>query len=138
MRLGHPRTPRPAIPVIPLANLALLVWTCVMVSGMYSASRGPALRFASVDRDGTFDETAAVRVEIVSETEVKIDGEPVPFAHIAAEVSRRLEGRAAPAVILAVSPDASYESMVAAYGALAALPGPPRISVPVRVRGGRG
>lgn len=138
MRLGHPRTPRPAIPVIPLANLALLVWTCVMVSGMYSASRGPALRFASVDRDGRFDDATAVRVEVVSETEVKIDGEPVAFARIAEEVSRRLEGRAEPAVVLAVSPDASYESMVAAYGALAALPGPPRISFPVHARGGRG
>ena len=56
MRLGRPRSKPPSIPVIPLANLALVVWTCVMVSGMYSASRGPALLGvvceASVDAGG--------------------------------------------------------------------------------------
>jgi biopolymer transport protein ExbD len=135
MRLGRARTKPPAIPVIPLANLALLVWTCVMVSGMYSASRGPALRFASVDRDGSFDDTSAVRVEVLSEQDAKVDGEPVPFPGIAGAVSRRIAERDAAAVILVVSPDASYESMVAAYAALAALPGPPRIAFPHRTRG---
>jgi len=137
MRLGLARTPRPAIPVIPLANLALLIWTCVMVSGMYSASRGPALRFAAVDRDGRFDESLAVRVEVLSEQETRIDGETAPFSQIGEEVSRRLAGRADAAVILVVSPDASYESMVAAYAAIAALPGPPRIAFPAPTRGAR-
>jgi len=132
MRLGHGRTKPPTIPVIPLANLALLVWTCVMVSGMYSASRGPALRFASIDRDGVFDDTAAVRVEVLSEQDARVDGEAVPFARIAEAVTGRLAGREHPAVILVVSPDASYESMVAAYAAIAALPGPPRIAFPAR------
>ena len=130
MRLGHPRSKPPSIPVIPLANLALLVWTCVMVSGMVSASRGPALRFASVDRDGSFDGIHAVRVEVLSEQESKVDGEPVPFSGIAAAVAARLTGRPGPAVLLVVSPDASYESMVAAYAAIVALPGPPRVAFP--------
>jgi len=130
MRLGRPRSKPPSIPVIPLANLALVVWTCVMVSGMYSASRGPALRFASIDRDGSFDESAAVRVEVFSEQETKVDGEPVPFTGIAAAVARRLAGRPGPSVLLVVSPDASYESMVTAYAAIVELPGPPRIAFP--------
>jgi len=132
MRLGHRRSKPPSIPVIPLANLALLVWTCVMVSGMYSASRGPALRFAVIDRDGSFDETDAVRVEVLSEQESKVDGEPVPFSGIATAVARRLAGRPDPAVLLDVSPDASYESMVAAYAAIVELPGPPRVAFPER------
>ncbi len=135
MRLDPSRPPRTQIPAIPLANLALLVWTCVMISGMYSASRGPGLRFASVDRDGSFDEAAAVRVEVLSEEEAVVDAEPVPLPQIAAAVARRLGGRADAAVMLVVSPDASYEAMVAAYAAIAALPGPPRIAFPARTRG---
>jgi len=135
MRLGLARSKPPSIPVIPLANLALLVWTCVMVSGMYSASRGPALRFASVDRDGAFDAASAVRVEVFSEQESKVDGASVPFAGIGAAVAGRLAGRPAATVLLAVSPDASYESMVAAYAAIVALPGPPRVAFSERGTG---
>ena len=138
MRLGHPSMPRPQIPVIPLANLALLVLTCVMVSGMYSASRGPGLRFASVERDGRFNDTDAVRVEVLSEQEAVVDGATVPFSGLAAAVSGRLKGRPAAAVVLVVSPEATYEAMVAAYGAITGLPGPPRIAFPARERGTHG
>jgi hypothetical protein len=79
MRLGRAGPPRPQIPVIPLANLALLVLSCAVVTGMYSASRGPGLRFASVERDGSFNDADAVRVEVLSEQETLVDGTPVPF-----------------------------------------------------------
>jgi len=136
MRLGPTRQPRPQIPAIPLANLALMIWTAVMVSGMFAASRGPALRFASLDRDGGFDETSAVRVEVLSEVEARVDGADVPSSEIAATVLARLAGRGDSRVVLAVSPDASYEAMVAAYAAIVALPGPPRVAFPARTRGG--
>ncbi len=138
MRLGRAHLPRPQIPVIPLANLALLVLTCVMVAGMYSASRGPGLRFASVERDGSFNDAAAVRVEVLSEQEAVVDGTTVPFPKLAEAVSRRLEGRPDAAVVMSVSPEATYEAMVAAYGAIAGLPGPPRIAFPAPLRGTQG
>ena len=65
-----------------------------------------------------------------------VDGAPVPFAGLADAVSGRLSGRRDAAVVLVVSPEATYESMVAAYAAIAALPGPPRIALPRR-SGGR-
>jgi biopolymer transport protein ExbD len=138
MRLGRAGAPRPQIPVIPLANLALLVLSCVMVTGMYSASRGPGLRFASVERDGSFNDADAVRVEVLSEQETVVDGTPVPFAGLADAVSARLKGRRDVAVLLVVSPEATYEAMVEAYAAIAALPGPPRIALPAPERGAHG
>ena len=138
MRLGRAGSPRPQIPVIPLANLALLVLSCVMVTGLYSASRGPGLRFASVERDGSFNDADAVRVEVLSEQEVVVDGSNVPFAGLAGAVSARLLGRPNAGVVLTVSPEATYEAMVAAYGAIAGLPGPPPIALPARDRGPQG
>ena len=132
MRLGRAKLPRPQIPVIPLANLALLVLTCVMIAGMYSASRGPGLRFASVDRDGSFSDAATVRVEVLSDQDTLVDGAPVPLSDLIAAVTARLAGRPDAAVVLVVSPEATYQAMVAAYGAIAGLPGPPRIALPAR------
>jgi biopolymer transport protein ExbD len=138
MRLGRAGLPRPQIPVIPLANLALLVLSCVMITGMYSASRGPGLRFASVERDGSFNDADAVRVDVLSEQETVVDGTPVPFAGLADAVSARLKGRRVAAVLLVISPEATYEAMVEAYAAIAALPGPPRIALPAPERGAQG
>lgn len=132
MRLNRARPSRPQIPATPLANLALLVLTCVMIAGMYSASRGPGLRFASVDRDGGFVDEGAVRVEVLSEDEAQVDGVATPCSRLAEEVGHRLLGRAHPSIILVVSPDATYQAMVAAYSAMAGLPGPPRIAFPAR------
>ena len=112
MRLGYGPMPRPQIPVIPLANLALLVLTVVMISGMYSAPRGPGLRFASIDRDGVLDETTAVRVEVLSENEMVVDGEPATLAGLAEAVGARLDGREDAVVILEIAPWATYEAMV--------------------------
>jgi biopolymer transport protein ExbD len=138
MQLRRARPPAPEIPVIPLVNLALLVGTCVIVAAMLSASRGPGLRFASTDRDGTLGEEDAVRVEVSSEQEARVDGTPVPFDLMAVELARRLAGRPHPAVILVVSPEASYETMVAALAAIEGLPGPPRIALPTVAPGHRG
>ena len=138
MRLNRSGSPRPQIPVIPLANLALLVLSCVMITGLYSASRGPGLRFASVERDGSFNDADAVRVEVLSEQDTVVDGTAVPFAGLADAVSGRLKGRREAAVLLVVSPEATYEAMVAAYAAIAALPGPPRIALPAPERGAEG
>jgi biopolymer transport protein ExbD len=135
MRLGRAGLPRTQIPVLPLANLALLVLTYVMVAGMYSASRGPGLRFASVARDGGFNAAVAVHVDVLSEQDTTVDGTPVPLSALAGAVSGRLTGRADSGVVLVVSPEATYEAMVAAYGAIAGLPGPPRIAFPARGRG---
>ena len=138
MRLGRTGPPPPTIRAIPIANLALLVWMCVIVAGMYSSSRGPGLRFASVDRDGSLTAAAAVRLEVSSEQEARVDGTPVSFDHLADAVAARLKERPDAGVVLIVSPDASYEAMVAAFGAIAGLPGPPRIALPALTPGPRG
>ena len=138
MRLRVAAPPRPQIPAFPLASLALLVMACVMISGMYASSRGPGLRFASTDRDGSFNAAAAIRVAVLSEQETEVDGLPVPFAGLAAAVGARLAERPDTAVLLVVSPEATYETMVAAYAALAGLPGPPRIAFPARLPVRRG
>lgn len=130
MRLGYVALPRPQIPVIPLANLALLILTVVMISGMYSAPRGPGLRFASVDRDGYLDEAGAVRVEVLSEQEMVVDGAPVTLGGLAGAVGGKLKGRTDGVVVLEIAPWATYEAMVAAYGAVAGLPEAPRIAIP--------
>jgi biopolymer transport protein ExbD len=134
MRLGRTAYDRPRIPAVPLASLALVVLSTVVITGMYSASRGPALRFASVDRDGRFPDTDAIRVEVLSEQEAQVDGEPVSLTGLAEAVSGHLAGRPGTTVILVVSPEATYETMVAAYGAIAGLPGPPRIALAANAR----
>jgi biopolymer transport protein ExbD len=134
MRLSYVPLPRPQIPVIPLANLALLILTVVMISGMYSAPRGPGLRFASIDRDGFLDESKAVRVEVLSEQEMVVDGAPVALSGLASAVSRRLDATTGTVVILEIAPWATYEAMVTAYGAIAGLPGHPRIAMPPQHR----
>jgi len=138
VRLGGTGHERPLIPVVPLASLAFLVLTTVVISGMYSASRGPGLRFASIDRDGRFRDAGAVRVEVFSEQEAEVDGTPAPLTGLASAVSGRLAGRPDATVVLVVSPEATYETMVAAYGAIAGLPGPPRIAFAARARETRG
>ena len=138
MRLNRAPLPRPHPPAISLASLSLLVLTYVLISGMYSVSRGPALRFASVDRDGGFNAASAVRVEVLSDQETLVDGTPVPFPLMVAAVADRLSGRPDPAVVLVVAPDATYETMVAAYGAIEGLKGPLRLAFPARGRGIRG
>ena len=138
MRLGRTGHDRPLIPVVPMGSLALLVLATVVISGMYSAARGPGLRFASIDRDGRFREVDAVRVEVLSEQEAEVDGAPVPLTGLASAVSGRLAGRPDATVVLVVSPEATYETMLAAYGAISGLPGPPRIAVPAHTRESRG
>jgi hypothetical protein len=79
-----------------------------------------------------------MRLEVSSEQEARVDGTLVPFGDLAVEVAARLKGRPDPSVILIVSPEASYEALVAAYAAVAGLPGPPRIAVPALAREPRG
>ena len=138
MRLGPTRYDRPLVPVVPLGSLALLVFSIVVISAMYSAARGPGLRFASVDRDGRFRESGAIRVEVLSEHEVLVDGEPVAPDGLAEAVAGRLANQPEVTVVLEVSPEATYETMVVAYAAIAGLPGPPRIAFPARTKGERG
>jgi biopolymer transport protein ExbD len=134
MNLGPRSSARPQIPTTPLANLSFLVLTCVMLAGMFSASRGPALRFATSSAAGGFDDRGAVRVEVDAENAIRVDGEAVGADRLPAAVAARLVGADHGAVLLAVSPDASYQGMVQAYAALAALPGPPRIAFASRLR----
>lgn len=134
MRLGYAALPRPQISVIPLANLSLLILTVVMISGMYAAPRGAGLRFASIDRDGVLDEAHAVRVEVLSEQEMVVDGEPVALSGLARAVGGRLPAGQDAVVILEIAPWATYEAMVGAYGTIAGLPGPPRVAMPSQRR----
>ncbi len=130
MRIERYTNARPLVPVVPFLSLALIVGASVILTGMYSASRGPALRFATNAHDGALPDADAVRVEVSAEQEAVIDGFVVPFDRLASEVESRLSSRPDAPVVLAVSPEASYETLVAAYGAIAGLPHPPRIAIP--------
>lgn len=132
MKLGRSRPRHAQIPATPLANLALLILTIVMIAGMLSASRGPALRFAGSVGGGGFDDRGAVRVEVLPDEGIRVDGAPVTPDRLREAVSVRLGGRPDGAVILAVAPEASYQAMIAAYAAIAAMPGPPRIALAPR------
>ncbi len=135
MRLAPERPNRPQFPAVPLANLSLLVFACVAVAGMSAAPKGPGWRFASPDRDGVFDEASAVRVDVEADQDLLVDGTPVAAVDLGRALAARSEGSALPSVLLVVSPDASYEAMVSAYGTIAALPRPPRIAVQTDGRG---
>lgn len=124
--------PRPQIPAAPLASLALLALASVLIAGMYSASRGPAMRFAGPAGLGGFDDRGAVRVEVDSARHVAVDGVAVAFESLSPAVADRLSGRVGVGVILDVSPDASYQVMIDAFAAIASLPGPPPIAFPNR------
>jgi biopolymer transport protein ExbD len=119
-----------------MANLALLILTIVMISGMFAASRGPAMRFASSAGVGSFDERGAVRVAVGSEGEISLDGVSLPAASLGEALRARLAGSPGGAVVLLVSPDASYQAMIDAYATISQLPGPPRIAFPARARRG--
>jgi len=123
------------VPTTPMANLALLIFTSVMISGMFGASRGPAMRFASSSGGGQFDDRGAVRVEVGSENEITVEGTSIPAEALETELRARLSGARA-AVILVVAPDASYQAMLQTYATIASLPGPPRIAFPPRARRG--
>ena len=118
-----------------MANLALLIFTSIMISGMFGASRGPAMRFASSSGGGGFDDRGAVRVEVGSENEITVEGTSIPAEELETALRARLSGTHA-AVILNVAPDASYQAMIRAYATIASLPGPPRIALPPRPRRG--
>ena len=134
MRLAQPSR-HPQIPTTPMANLALLIFTSILIAGMFAASRGPAMRFVSSAGGGSFDERGAVRVEVGSGNELSVDGVSIPAGSLAETVRERLSGAEHGAVVLSVSPEASYQAMIDAYATIAGLPGPPRIAFPVRRRG---
>ncbi|HEX4822707.1 MAG TPA: biopolymer transporter ExbD [Candidatus Polarisedimenticolaceae bacterium] len=134
MHLRRAVTRVTAVPTTPMANLALLIFTTVMISGMFGAVRGPAMRFASSSGGGVFDDRGAVKVEVGSENEIAVDGSSIPAGSLESELRARLAGSQRPAVILIVAPDASYQAMIDAYAAIASLPGPPRIGFPPRSR----
>lgn len=133
-RLVPRHSVRHHLPTTPLANLALLVLACVMITGMSAASRGPGLRFAVASGSWSFDDRGAIRVEVASETDVTVDGSPAPPGGLTALVTAHLDGRPDGAVVLAVSPDATYQAMLSAYAAVVAAPGPPRVALVARAR----
>ena len=126
---------RVTVPTTPMANLALLIFTSVMISGMFGASRGPGMRFATASGGGGFDDRGAVRVEVGSENEITVEGTSIPAGALETELRARLSGPRA-AVILVVAPDASYQAMLQTYATIATLPGPPRIALPPLPRRG--
>ena len=128
-RLVPRHSVRHSLPTTPLANLALLVLTFVMIAGMSAASRGPGLHFAGSSAARAFDDRGAIRVDVVSETDVTVDGAAVPPGGLTALVTAHLEGRVDGAVVLTISPDATYQAMLSAYAAVVAAPGPPRIAL---------
>lgn len=120
------------IPAVPLANLAVLVFGVVVLAGLFTAARGPALRFATFSDVGGFSKEAIVRVDVTSDDRAAVEGTPVAPADVGAAVARALVRRGGAGVLLVVAPDVSYRTMLAVYGAIEALPDPPRVAIPPR------
>ena len=132
MRLVRSRLPRPRVPATPLASLSILVLGCIFVSGLFSAARGPGLRFATFDEAGGFSKERAIRVELGGDGAVFLDGAPVKAGGLGEAVAARLSARSGAGVVLIVAPDVPYRTMLAAYGAISALPESPRVALPPR------
>lgn len=131
MRLRPDARVRPQLPTTPLASLALLVFSATAIAGAFAAARGPGMRFATTaEVGGTTD--AMVRVGVVPGGIVTLEGIEIPPDELAARLAAALAGRPGAGVRLVVSPEADYGAMLAAYGVVASLPGPPAIALPTR------
>lgn len=131
MRLSVSRA-RPQMPASPLASLALLVLSIVMVAGLFAASRGPGLRFATPAEAGPFAPETAVRIRVLPGGTAQVDGSDVARADLARAVEAALRDKPRSSAILVVSPDATYGDMLAAYAAAVAVVPEGRIALPTR------
>ena len=145
MTRGIRRTvPRMRLPMAPFASLALAVFGCVAASGLFSAARGPGLRFATFDEAGGFSKERAIRVEIRGDGTLLLDGSAVRRDELPAAVGADLAAQPGAGVILIVAGDVPYRTMLATFGAISGLPDRPRVALPprawvdaaIRARGG--
>ena len=131
MRLSVCRT-RPQLPTSPLASLALLLLSVVVVTGLFAASRGPGLRFATPAEAGPFAPEAPVRVRVLRGGFAEVDGTEVVPADLASAIAGALRARPGAPALLVVSPDATYGDMLAAYGAAIAFDPATKVALPTR------
>jgi biopolymer transport protein ExbD len=131
-RAGRRAVPRLRLPVAPLASLAIALLGTVTAAGLFSAARGPALRFATFDEAGGFSKERAIRVDLQGDGAVLLNGAPIPKDALVGAVASDLSVQPGAGVILVVAADVPYKTMLAAYGGIAALPDHPRIALPPR------
>ena len=125
-------SPRPHVPVTALANLATLVFGCVTIAALFGAVRGPGLRFATIPEAGEFQKSSTLRVDLLEDGTTRVDGAAVPEGGLGSAVAARLGERPGAGVVLVVAPGVPYRVMLAAFGAISALPQAPPISIPPR------
>ena len=130
MRL-HLAIARPQFPSTPLASLALLLLTVVMIAGLFAAPRGPGLRFATPTEPRAFAEARPISIRILPGGDAEVDGAPVEREKLTRAVEDALRGRTSPAALLLVSPYATYGDMVAAYAAVVSVPNV-QVAIPTR------
>ena len=131
MRLSVSRA-RPQMPASPLASLALLVLSIVMVAGLFAAARGPGLRFATPAEAGPFAPETAVRIRVLPGGTAQVDGVDVTLSGLVPAVEAALRDKPRSSAILVVSPDATYGDMLAAYAAAVAVVPEGRVALPTR------
>ena len=131
MRLSVSRA-RPQMPASPLASLALLVLSIVVVAGLFAAARGPGLRFATPAEAGPFAPETAVRIRVLPGGTAQVDGLDVARTDLARAVEAALRDKPRSSAILIVSPDATYVDMIAAYAAAIAVVPEGRVALPTR------
>ena len=124
--------PRPHVPATSLANLATLLFGCAAIAALFGAVRGPGLRFATVPEAGEFGKASTLRVDVLEDGTTRVDGAPAAADGVGAAVAARLAERPGAGIVLVVSPGVPYRAMLAAFGAIAALPQAPPISIPPR------
>jgi biopolymer transport protein ExbD len=131
MRLPVSRA-RPQLPTSPLASLALLLLSIVVVSGVFAAARGPGLRFATPAEAGPFAPPTTVRVRVFPGGAAEVDGAAVAPADLASAIAAAIRAKPDAAALLVVSPDATYGDMLAAYAAAVTADPNTKVALPTR------
>jgi biopolymer transport protein ExbD len=113
MRLRTGRT-RAKIPLVPAASVALLVILLVGLSSVYSSQRGLLLRLPGRSAGVPLpDPSSAMLLSVLPDGSLMLDGEPVAMERLLSTLESELGRNASRPVVLHVTDDAPYGTMVA-------------------------
>ena len=124
---GPVRGPRPHLAVVPLADVAMILFAVVACAGMFSAVRGVGVRFEA--QDAAPAGQGAVWVRILADGTARVDGERVAPSALAEAVHRRLDVDPGRRCVVHIVPEATYQT---AMEALARLRDVPRLTIPAQ------
>ncbi len=114
MKIGASRVPRAAIPLAPMASVALLGVLFITMAGFFQADRGLLIRFQGDETtaDPSWPEDA-IRAEILPDSSIVVDGKHVPLDRLLNVVEPNLSRDPDRVVMLYANDDAPYGAVVA-------------------------